>query len=104
MPSGRVARESLFYDFREKFITYEIETLFNQLATENLMDLSRQQAKILGVHRTLLSKCLKGHRNWNPELKDRYDPLISILPNNGANTGDKDPHARYTMRVTHRLI
>ena len=53
----------------------------------------RQIAKILGVHHTLLSKCLRGQRNWNPELKERYDRLVSTLPNNGDNNGDKHLHS-----------
>ena len=53
----------------------------------------RQQGKILGVHHTLLSKCLLGQRKWNPELKERYDRLVSTLPNNGDNIGDKDIHS-----------
>ena len=53
----------------------------------------RQQAKILGVHHTLLSKCLLGQRKWNPELNERYDRLVSTLPNNGDNIGDKNIHS-----------
>jgi hypothetical protein len=47
----------------------------------------RQQAKILGVSHSLLSKCISkcinGKRTWNPELKERYDRLVSTLANNG---------------------
>ena len=43
----------------------------------------RQQAKILGVSHSLLSKCLNGKRTWNPDLKDRFDRLVTTLPNNG---------------------
>jgi hypothetical protein len=43
----------------------------------------RQQAKILGVFHSLLSKCLNGKRTWNPNLKERYDRLVTTLPNNG---------------------
>ena len=37
----------------------------------------RQQAKILGVHHSTLSKCINGQRAWNPELKERYENLVA---------------------------
>ena len=43
----------------------------------------RRDAKILGVSHSLLSKCIKRTRKWNPELKERYDRLVTTLPNNG---------------------
>ena len=47
----------------------------------------RQQAKILGVSHSLLSKCINGKRRWNPELKERYDRLVtSVVTKSG--TGD----------------
>ena len=47
----------------------------------------RQQAKILGVSHSLLSKCINGKRRWNPELKERYDNLVtSVVTKSG--TGD----------------
>ena len=39
----------------------------------------RQQAKILGVSHSLLSKCINGKRRWNPELKERYDRLVTTV-------------------------
>ena len=37
----------------------------------------RQQAKILGVSHSTLSKCINGQRAWNPELKERYENLVA---------------------------
>ena len=37
----------------------------------------RKQAKILGVHHSTLSKCINGQREWNPELKVRYEQLCA---------------------------
>ena len=51
----------------------------------------RQQAKILGVSHSLLSKCINGKRRWNPELKERYDRLVTTLPNNGDKTSKSEP-------------
>ena len=47
----------------------------------------RQQAKILGVSHSLLSKCLNGKRRWNPELKERYDNLVTTMVTK-SGTGD----------------
>ena len=47
----------------------------------------RQQAKILGVHHSTLSKCISGQRAWNPELKARYEELTATTQeNNGGKT------------------
>ena len=47
----------------------------------------RQMATILGVSHSLLSKCINGKRRWNPELKERYDRLVtSVVTKSG--TGD----------------
>ena len=47
----------------------------------------RQMATILGVSHSLLSRCLNGTRSWNPELKERYDRLVtSVVTKSG--TGD----------------
>ena len=47
----------------------------------------RRHAKILGVSHSLLSKCINGKRRWNPELKERYDRLVtSVVTKSG--TGD----------------
>ena len=45
----------------------------------------RQQAKILGVHHSTLSKCINGQRTWNPELKARYDRFVTTQEDNGGN-------------------
>ena len=47
----------------------------------------RQQAKILGVSHSLLSKCLNGKRRWNPELKERYEHLVTTMVTK-SGTGD----------------
>lgn len=47
----------------------------------------RQSAKILGVQHSTLSKCINGQREWNPELKPRYDQLVSTLPESGGTSG-----------------
>ena len=51
----------------------------------------RQMATILGVSHSLLSKCINGKRRWNPELKERYDNLVTTLPNNGDKTSKSEP-------------
>ena len=50
----------------------------------------RQMATILGVSHSLLSKCINGKRRWNPELKARYDRLVTTLPNNGDKTSQTE--------------
>ena len=50
----------------------------------------RQMATILGVSHSLLSKCINGKRRWNPELKERYDNLVTTLPNNGDKTSKSE--------------
>ena len=45
----------------------------------------RQQAKILGVHHSTLSKCINGQRKWKPELKERYEQLVATMV---ADSGD----------------
>ena len=47
----------------------------------------RQQAKILGVHHSTLSKCINGQRGWNPELKARYAHLAPSLNKSGGTAG-----------------
>ena len=47
----------------------------------------RQMAKILGVSHSLLSKCLNGKRRWNPELKERYEHLVTTMVTK-SGTGD----------------
>ena len=47
----------------------------------------RQQAKILGVSDSLFSKCINGKRRWNPELKERYDRLVTTVVTK-SGTGD----------------
>jgi hypothetical protein len=39
----------------------------------------RQQAKILEVHHSILSKCINGQKAWNSELKERYENLVAII-------------------------
>ena len=55
----------------------------------------RQQAKILGVHHSTLSKCINGQRAWNPELKARYEKLTATTfattqENNGGKTSQTE--------------
>ena len=47
----------------------------------------RQMATILGVSHSLLSKCINGKRKWNPELKERYDRLVTTVVTK-SGTGD----------------
>ena len=47
----------------------------------------RQMATILGVSHSLLSKCINGKRRWNPELKERYDRLVTTVVTK-SETGD----------------
>jgi len=44
----------------------------------------RQQANILGVHHSTLSKCISGQRAWNPELKARYEELTATTQENNG--------------------
>ena len=43
----------------------------------------RQIAKILGVSHTLLSLMKNGKREWRPDLKERYEQLVTSLPESG---------------------
>ena len=51
----------------------------------------RQQAKILGISPTYLSLMINGKRKWQPEIKARYDNLVTTLPNNGDKTSKSEP-------------
>ena len=42
-----------------------------------------QIAKILGVSHTLLSLMKNGKREWRPDLKERYEQLVTSLPESG---------------------
>ena len=59
----------------------------------------RQQAKILGVSHSLLSKCLNGKRRWNPELKERYDNLVTSV----VTSGDKT-HVKCNCQTAHSYL
>ena len=58
----------------------------------------RQQAKILGVSHSLLSKYINGKRRWNPELMEKYDRLVTTLPNNGAKSSKSESVVRVVIR------
>ena len=45
---------------------------------------------MLGVSHTLLSLMKNGKRKWDPELKERYDQLVTTLPNNGDETSQTE--------------
>ena len=47
----------------------------------------RQIAKILGVSHTLLSLMKNGKREWRPDLKERYEQLVTSLPESGYTNG-----------------
>ena len=47
----------------------------------------RQIAKILGVSHTLLSLMKNGKREWRPDLKERYEQLVTSLPKSGYSNG-----------------
>ena len=59
----------------------------------------RQQAKLLGVSHSLLSRCLNGTRSWNPELKERYDNLVTTM----VTSGDKT-HVKYDGQTAHSYL
>ena len=59
----------------------------------------RQQAKILGVSHSLLSRCLNGTRSWNPELKERYDNLVTTV----VTSGDKT-HVKCNCQTAHSYL
>ena len=59
----------------------------------------RQQAKILGVSHSLLSKCINGKRRWNPELKERYDNLVTTM----VTSGDKT-HVKCNCQTAHSYL
>ena len=46
----------------------------------------RQQAKILGVHHSTLSRMISGKRPWNQELKARYEALVGTTFGTTKNT------------------
>ena len=48
----------------------------------------RQQAKILGVHHSTLSKCINGQRKWKPELKERYEQLVATMVADSEDISD----------------
>ena len=43
----------------------------------------RQQAKILGIAPSYLSMMINGKRPWKPEIKARYEQLVTSLPESG---------------------
>ena len=56
----------------------------------------RQQAKILGVSHSTLSKCINGQRAWNPELKERYENLVATTFATTQQSGDTLEHENQT--------
>tara|TARA_A100001037_G_scaffold114324_1_gene104148 strand:- start:752 stop:1036 length:285 start_codon:yes stop_codon:yes gene_type:complete len=48
----------------------------------------RQQAKILRVQHSTLSKCINGQIAWNPELKARYEELTATTFATTRQSGD----------------
>ena len=59
----------------------------------------RQMATILGVSHSLLSKCINGKRRWNPELKERYDRLVTSV----VTSGDKT-HVKCNCQTAHSYL
>ena len=59
----------------------------------------RQMATILGVSHSLLSKCINGKRRWNPELKERYDCLVTSV----VTSGDKT-HVKCNCQTAHSYL
>ena len=46
---------------------------------------------IFGVafHHSTLSKCINGQREWNPELKARYEQLATSINKSGGTSGGR---------------
>ena len=46
----------------------------------------RKQAKILGISPAYLSRMVNGKRPWNPEIRQRYEELVSATVSKFGNT------------------
>ena len=55
---------------------------------KRLMSL-RQQAKILGIAPSYLSRMVSGKRPWNPDVRERYNQLVNTVVNTNTRVGDK---------------
>ena len=62
----------------------------------------RQQAKILGVHHSTLSKCINGQRKWKPELKERYEQLVATMVADSGNISGTYRTSLKGIHNTHR--
>ena len=60
----------------------------------------RKMARILGVSPAYLSRMVNGKRPWNPEIRQRYEELVSAtVPKFGNTFGNTNGHVRYEKLV-----
>ena len=60
----------------------------------------RKRARILGVSPAYLSRMVNGKRPWNPEIRQRYEELVSAtVPKVGNTFGNTNGHVRYEKLV-----